>query len=161
MRQDWLKTSFCECSGAWCVFSFLFLCYCFLSVYSKIPEERNDFDQNCSSKKKLGESLQTPQENQWEYDQGARKHIHQSSPEKPGTVIQDPQRQLRNHHRPPPITGLEKKQPRTAWLLGAHKQAEALTLQPNPCSYTLVPYSLCQIAALWALEQLALHPTKL
>lgn len=44
-----------------CVFIFVF-CYCFLSVYSKIPEERNDFDQKCSSKKKLGESLQTLQE---------------------------------------------------------------------------------------------------
>lgn len=57
-------------------------CYCFLSIYSEIPVERNDFNPNCSSKKKSIEGLETPQtvciermRRPGRGDQGARKHM--------------------------------------------------------------------------------------
>lgn len=85
-------------SGLVC--GFVCFCYCFLSICSKIPEERNGFSQNGSSKKKPTESLE-----KWEglgqgestrcvYDQGARKHVSQP----PHVVQGPPQRQLRIHH---------------------------------------------------------------
>lgn len=127
--------------GLWLCF-----CYCFLCTYSKIPEERNGFNQNGSSKKKPTESLETPQTVCIErlgrpvgrestrrlYDHGDRKHISQPSP-----VVQDPQRQLRTHHS---CSSHQTPRGQRAWLQGATSK-----LGNSHCGPYFVPALWCLI----------------
>lgn len=150
-RRSWLRKSQGKGWMSGLVCGFVCFCYCFLSICSKIPEERNGFSQNGSSKKKPTESLE-----KWEglgqgestrcvYDQGARKHVSQ-----PPHVVQGPPKDnLEFITVAPPIRLLKD---RGQGFKGSSVSWGTQTVAQTSFLHSVDLFFSCQNEALWVPE---------